>query len=201
MLWDSHPLAIGATPQQVWIDGIAQLSAPHLLTKPASLQTVPKTPNFDKEREETLEYDGLPPLAPEPSRAHTVIFTNISSIYLRDGLSVRSAFSGNPSSTSASARRGVVVIQDGHLICASPQPCAAHMRPDAEYIDLAGGSISPGLVSAGSALGTQEIDQEMSTQDGIVFDPLSGGVPELVGGAGALIRASDGLQFGTRDAL
>ncbi|KAI0710537.1 hypothetical protein C8Q76DRAFT_858520 [Earliella scabrosa] len=27
VLWDSHPLALGATPQQVWIDGVAQINA------------------------------------------------------------------------------------------------------------------------------------------------------------------------------
>ena len=54
VLWDSHPLALGATPQQVWIDGVAQINAPHLLTKPEAFQELPKTPNFDKEREQTL---------------------------------------------------------------------------------------------------------------------------------------------------
>ena len=83
VLWDSHPLHLGATPRQVWIDGIPQISAPHLLAKPDAFQKIPETPNFDKEMEETLEYDGLPPLDPKPSRARTVVFTNVKSVFLR----------------------------------------------------------------------------------------------------------------------
>ena len=93
------------------------------------------------------------------------------------------------------------MTHDGKLACSSPSPCSDHVFPDADYIDLQGGSIAPGLVSAGSPLGLQEIDQEKSPQDGVVFDPLSSGVPGIVGGSGALIRAADGLLFGTRDAL
>ena len=40
-----------------------------------------------------------------------------------------------------------------------------------------------------------------SFQDGAGFDPLTGVVPEIAGGAFALNAAVDGLQFGTRDAL
>ena len=149
---------------------------------------------------ETLAHDGLPPLEPSPSRARTVVFTNLTSIYLRDGTGVRLTYTA-PAPHSDGIAPGVFVSRNGQIACASPQTCAEYMDADAEYVDLQGGSVGPGLVSAGSALGVQEIDQELSTQDGYVFDPLSGGVPEIVGGASALIRAADGLQFGTRDAL
>ena len=67
-------------------------------------------------------------------------------------------------------------------------------------MDLKGGAISPGLVSFGAPLGLEEIEGESSTSDGYVYDSLLKGVPELVGGDSALIRASDGLIFATRDA-
>jgi hypothetical protein len=47
----------------------------------------------------------------------------------------------------------------------------------------------------------QDIDQEPSTQDGNVIDPLTSIVPEIIGGDGSLIRAVDGLQYHSRDAL
>jgi hypothetical protein len=73
---------------------------------------------------------------------------------------------------------------------------------DATVIDLEAGSISPGLVSFGSPLGLEHIQAEQSTTDGPVFDPLSrNGVPDILGGDGAIIRAADGLLFQTRDAL
>jgi len=65
-------------------------------------------------------------------------------------------------------------------------------------VDLQGGAISPGLLTYGSPLGLQEIEAEPSTGDGVVFDPLTGRVPELVEGD---IRAVDALQFAGRDTL
>ncbi|KAH9846908.1 carbohydrate esterase family 9 protein [Lenzites betulinus] len=198
VLWDSHPLALGATPQQVWIDGIAQLEAPHLLFKPAAFQKPPVTPNFDKEAKEAVEYDGLPPLEPKPAKARTVIFTNVSSVYLREDGAVLEAY-------SARDGPGTVAVRDGKLSCTggrlSACASAAGNEDDAEFVDLEGGAISPGLVSTGSPLGLEAIHQEPSTQDGYVLDPLTQVVPEIAGGSGAVIRAADGLQFGTRDAL
>ncbi|KAI0828485.1 carbohydrate esterase family 9 protein [Trametes gibbosa] len=198
VLWDSHPLALGATPQQVWIDGVAQMDTPHLLSKPAAFQKLPTTPNFDKEAEAAVEFDGLPPLEPKPSKARTVVFTNVSSVYLREGGAVAEVY-------SAQDGPGTVVVREGKLHCigAPLSACASAVgdEDDAEYVDLEGGAISPGLVTTGSPLGLEEIHSEASTIDGYVLDPLTQVVPEIVGGSGAVIRAADGLQFGTRDAL
>ncbi|KAJ7448972.1 hypothetical protein FB451DRAFT_1187478 [Mycena latifolia] len=62
VVWDSHPLALGATPVQVYIDGIPQLSSPTTLHRPAPFQDVPATPSWKKEVQETIEFEGLPPL-------------------------------------------------------------------------------------------------------------------------------------------
>ena len=48
IIWDSHPLALGATPRQVYIDGIPQLEKPQELNKPSKFQTLPKTPTGTK---------------------------------------------------------------------------------------------------------------------------------------------------------
>ncbi|KAJ8496327.1 hypothetical protein ONZ45_g12505 [Pleurotus djamor] len=56
VLWDSHPLALGATPIQVFIDGIPQLDNPFNVQKPASFQHSPKVPNFDDEAEAAIHY-------------------------------------------------------------------------------------------------------------------------------------------------
>ena len=202
VLWDSHPLALGATPQQVWIDGIAQIDAPHLLSKPAAFQKLPHTPNFDKERELTLKYDGFPPLEPKPSRSRTVVFTNVKTVYLRSEQAIREAFVAQ---SDDALFFGVVVVRDGKVQCfgSATSACASSVRDaeEVQYIDLEGGSITPGLISAGGVFGLSEIGQEEVTQDGIVADSLSESVPSLAGGEGALIRAADGLIFGTRDAL
>jgi len=66
--------------------------------------------------------------------------------------------------------------------------------------DVHPGSISPSLLTFGSPLGLSNIDQEDSTNDGVVFDPLTQSIPKILGHS-TLIRAVDGLEFQTRDAL
>ncbi|KAI8995511.1 carbohydrate esterase family 9 protein [Trametes punicea] len=200
VLWDSHPLALGATPQQVWIDGIQQIEKPYTVTKPHAFQKLPKTPNFDKEAEETLKYDGLPPLEPKRAKAETVVFTNVSNVYLRQGRSIDEAYAASDPLSA-----GVVVVRGGKVECvgSATSACASSvqgMEDDFEFVNLEGGAVSPGLVTVGSPLGLGEISSETTTIDGYVLDAFSEGIPEIAG-HGMLVHAADGLQFGTRDAL
>ncbi|KAJ6572056.1 carbohydrate esterase family 9 protein [Mycena capillaripes] len=195
-VWDSHPLALGAAPKQVYIDGIVQLEKPYTSVKPKSAQHVPATPNFDKEIADAIKYEGLPPLEPETVKSDVVVFRNVNSIFLKNSTtrSVSEVFS------SADAD-GVVVTEKGHIVCSGTQAeCpGALSRSDALHLDLAGGSISPGLVSYGSPLGLTHITLEPSTSDGPVLDPLGNQIPEIIDGT--VIKAVDGLLFATRDAL
>ena len=59
---------------------------------------------------------------------------------------------------------------------------------------------SPALISYGSRLGLNHIDGEPSTNDGYVYNPLKSNPPDIIGD-GSIIKAVDGLQFHTRDAL
>ena len=97
-----------------------------------------------------------------------------------------------------------MVVEDGKIVCFGPQSSSCFENAMAStvaplMIDLDGGSISPGLVSYGSQLGLAGIGTEASTADGLVFEPLTNGVPKII--EGEVIRAVDGLEFGTRDAL
>lgn len=95
-----------------------------------------------------------------------------------------------------------VVTRNGHIICYG-QCAHSYDADDAKttIINVEGGSISPGFVSYGSPLGLEEINQEASTNDGNIIDPLNTKVSNVIGGDYAIVRAADGLQFGTRDAL
>ncbi|KAI0266870.1 carbohydrate esterase family 9 protein [Gloeopeniophorella convolvens] len=199
VVWDSHPLSLGATPAQVFIDGIPQLEAPHVVRKPDSFQDLPKVPNFDREAEEAVAFEGLPPLLPTKASTDTVLFTNVRSVILpgRDGLS--------EAYTAQHDESGVVMVQNGSVTCygteaaCSPGSIADGVR--VRVVDLQGGAVSPGLLTYGSPLGLQEIEAEASTGDGRVFDPLSGPVPKIVAGQDSIVRAVDGLQFAGRDSL
>ncbi|KAG7098629.1 hypothetical protein E1B28_000547 [Marasmius oreades] len=196
VIWDSHPLALGATPVQVFIDGIQQLYDPYVISKPEAFQETPKVPNFDKEAHEAVKYQGLPPLTPKTSSAETVIFTNVKSVFTRSGAGVRKLFSFEEKGALGD------VVRSGKITC-SGQCVKDHFVENADVlvVDLEGGSIFPALVSFGAPLGLEAINQEPSTNDGNVFDPLMSPVPSILGGDSAVVRAVDGLQYNTRDAL
>lgn len=144
-----------------------------------------------------IKYEGLPPLEPRASRSETVLFTNVRSVLSKVGTNVQALF------TETSSRKTVSVLVDrGEVKCVGMDCTRLKDGSDVQVvIDLEGGSISPGLVTYGSPIGLEEIEAERSTNDGVAPDPLSGDVPSIVGGDGALIRAVDGLQFGGRSAL
>ncbi|KAJ3809317.1 carbohydrate esterase family 9 protein [Lentinula aff. lateritia] len=195
VLWDSHPLAIGATPKQVFIDGIAQLGSPFVLPKSKALQHAPETPNFEEETKAALKFDGLPPLEPKESVSDVVIFQNFDTLFMDMGNGVKQVFAkdylGAPQ---------IAVVQNGKLnYIGASEGYSTNLT--SRTVDLHGGSLAPGLLSYGSRLGLVHIAGEATTQDGEVFDSLMDGVSSALGRDVAVIRALDGLQFTTRDAL
>lgn len=200
VVWDSHPLALGATPVQVFIDGILQLQSPHIVDKPDTFQKIPKVPNFDEEARQAVEYEGLQPLSPAKTFHNaTVIFKNVKSIHHVNYKSMEElqTSADNLGSTT-------VVTRNGSIVChGTDEECMEYSLDDTmmKVVDLEGGSISPGLVSFGYPLGLVNIQMEPSTNDGSVHDTLLQTIPKFFGGSSSIIRAIDGLQFGTRNAL
>ncbi|KAF8274395.1 carbohydrate esterase family 9 protein [Lactarius quietus] len=199
VIWDSHPLALGATPTHVYIDGSVQIKFPHVVKKPNSVQCVPRVPNFDTEAARAVEYEGLPPLLPNESYIGDVLFKNVKNLFLpeADGDRIQDTFS------TLGIDFGVVIVLNGTIACfGSENSCSLGGERRAHtlrIIDLKGGSISPTLVSYGSSLGLSGIQGEVSTGDGTVFDPLV--APVSSAAEHILVRAVDGLQFTGRDAL
>jgi len=201
VIWDSHPLALGATPSQVFIDGIAQLESPYIVSKPENFQKSPKVPNFDEEARTAVTYEGLPPLEPKKMPLDsTVVFKNVKSIHVVKKGIVEQMYLAQTATEFAT-----VVSHNGSIACyGDEKECmSSKILGDTNVfvVDLEGGSLSPGLVTYGSPVGLQHIDQEASTNDGDVYDPLRKPVPDILGGDSAIIRAADGLQFASRDAL
>ncbi|KAI6132248.1 hypothetical protein EDD16DRAFT_1775935 [Pisolithus croceorrhizus] len=190
VIWDSHPLSLGATPVQAFIDGIRQFQTPEVSIKPPFMQRCPDTPNFDKEAAEAFEYEGLPPLIPK-SVQHA-IFINVSSVYTRSN-----------GDLSLEEHPEVIVAHGGEIICTGTHLTCSKTLDEVDdevaVIDLEGGVIVPGFTSYGSPLGLTEILLEPSTNDGRVYNPLARDPPAIIGDT--LIRAIDGLQFEGRDML
>jgi hypothetical protein len=140
VIWDSHPLALGATPKQVWIDGIAQIENPYVLEKPITFQSLPTTPDFEQQAKAAIEYQGLPPLTPIRAKADTIVFTNVSSVYERSWPTIQEVFSARD------GEPGVAVVRKGEIACfGSRHACLASISSldqEFESFDLKGGSIS-----------------------------------------------------------
>lgn len=198
VLWDSHPLQLGATPRKVWIDGILQLGADEdgvVVGKgkdDPALQDAPSVPNWDKERGEAVKWEGLPPLAGE-KRTGRVVFKNVSEVIVR-------AQQGVKPNLKKSGTLDVVV--DAGKVACTGSTCARDQQLSADIeVDLQGGSIVPGMMSFGSPLGIEEIAGESSTGDGSLYDPFRGDVPGILGDESGVVRAVDALKFETRNAL
>jgi hypothetical protein len=196
-VWDSHPLTLGATPQQLYIDGIAQLSDPIVVSKPSTFQRVPSVPDWDNAAKAAVEYEGLPPLLPEDKKGkdETVVFERVRGVWNHD--------SGELKHNDV-VENGVVVVKNGKITCVgSSKRCTTpDLLSTSTVVDLAHGTLSPGFISYGAPLGLQEIQAEASTNDGEVLDPFSkGGIPSIAGGDALVVSAVDGLSFVGRDAL
>lgn len=207
VIWDSHPLSLGATPKQVFIDGIPQLVEPHVLQKPEDLQHVPETPSWDHEAKEAVEYDGLPPLEGSRSK-EKVVFYNVHSVLRKSSQgTIESLFSSESQTRTGSSADGVVVVSGGEIEWFGPawmmdegeMERLLKSTPKSQAVDLKGGSIIPGLLTFGSGLGVVEISPEASTNDGLIYDPIRGIVPSIL--QDEEIQAVDGLSFGGRNLL
>ena len=108
-------------------------------SKPESFQILPKTPDFSKEAENALKYEGLPPLVPMRSNSDPVIFSNVSSVFLKHDNGIREAFSASEASAS-----GNVVVEKGEIVCMGDASTCSVIMYDSniQQVDLKGGNIS-----------------------------------------------------------
>lgn len=201
-MWDSHPLQLGATPKRVWIDGIPQIPLPQNKESPVRVgkgkegnewRRAPKVPNWDEERKQTILWDGLPPLG-VIKKEEQVIFTNVKQIWKRVGGEIANVLEDGQQGNGAT-----VLVEGGKIVCLG-ESCVTSSA-EASVVDLMGGSISPGMLTFGSLLGTEEIASEFSTGDGKQYDAMLKDVPAIVNDIGAVARTADALMFRTRNAL
>ncbi|KAF9388150.1 hypothetical protein CPB97_001526 [Podila verticillata] len=173
VIWEKHPLVLGAHPLQVYIDGIAQI------------EDVDETKW--REQEEPQEFKKLPELiVPKDkdacsTKSRDAVFTGIKKILLKNMSTSSSSLSREEYSSNGGLS---VVIRDGEVICTGR--CEEHAFRDLPVYDLGGeGVVFPSMISAGTInLGLQEIGQEELTGDG------------NLGLTTPVVKAIDGLKFG-----
>ncbi|KAK5703813.1 hypothetical protein LTR97_002826 [Elasticomyces elasticus] len=145
VVWDSDPLSVGATPVQVWIDGVPQFDDPVNLKKPTS-----------KPMEPVMALDTIHNTQSEHS---DVIFSGIRTILLA-GL--------EQDLSSLDDEASYVVIRNGTISCVGKctEATATAERDGIPIIQLRDGHIVPPFTAIGSTLGLVEIAGEPSTQNG-----------------------------------
>ncbi|KAF9426206.1 hypothetical protein BGZ94_006821 [Podila epigama] len=170
VIWEKHPLSLGAHPLQVYIDGIAQIE--NVDTSKWSSQGEPQ------------EFKKLPEMViPKHKDACTqksedAIFVGIKKILLKNSKSARDEYSADGGLS--------VIIRDGEIVCTGRCDDSLSHRGDIPVYDLGGeGVVLPSMVSAGTInLGLHEIALEEVTGDGH---------PGLTT---PVVKAIDGLKFG-----
>ena len=223
VVWNTHPLRIGATPVEVVIDGVPQLGphapvpAPTLPHSEGESQihkdqeaapAAPKGGNFSTEIEavknsytEIIAFEKLAfPSAKEPTPNCTV-FENVSERFFR------TARGAKVSSTTFASGAGRLVVAGGKVLCSGESCSASVCGSDAaiQVIDAHGGVVLPGITSFGSNLGLTDIVSEAQASDGYITDPLTSS-NAIVQTAEYLrswptARAVDGLQWGGHDLI
>ena len=119
----------------MYIDGIPQLKDPHSSTKPPALQKAPDTPDLEQDAKDAVKYDGLPHLTTGTTTHGTVIFANVSSLFIKTGGTIVNAFSQSSG--------GVVIVENGKIVCSGSCPeTSSSSYASAKWIDVDGGTIS-----------------------------------------------------------
>ena len=202
VIWNSHPLRLGATPLQVFIDGQPQLGSDATIPEPelpsatrraadddeqddvprGALAGPPLPGDFaaeikrvQKDTNEIMQFEKLP--FRYPSRTvREVAFHNVSKVFRKDGkrkAGMEALYLGSKAGGANTAPlTTTVLLRDGVLHICSDGDVCANATPD-EEIDLQGGALLPGISSFGSNLGLTDIVAEQAASDGAVLDPFA----------------------------
>lgn len=149
VIWDSHPLQVGATAVEVFIDGRPLLQKGDIADESSSfgvddLQRVPETrPTIDLDQRTNV------------CSKSRLVFTGI-----------QKALIDSPSLDQATDDL-VLVVEDNTLAClGAKQTCLRGEDEGVTEVALNNGYLTPGLIAFGNNLGIQAISSEESTGDG-----------------------------------
>ena len=181
VVWDAHPLSVGATPRQVFIDGVATLDP--LRVKEAMDDQAPETTaearrrrNEEPRMRATIAEDAKQDVCRRAGEMdQRFVVTGIHSSFLDRYPELASVAKENQARENMT-----LVISGGRVDClGSSSVCrsqvAAASKSGAVSLSLSDGYLAPGLTAVTATLGLQEILLEDSTGNGEVspfLDPL-----------------------------
>ncbi|EHK48366.1 carbohydrate esterase family 9 protein [Trichoderma atroviride IMI 206040] len=186
VVWDSHPLSIGATPLQVFIDGRAQLDESQVKESMDTSFTAARAEDSNVSFEPQMRYE-----VSDAQREQTCSQAyEAGQSFVIDG--IQKAFVDNYPELAASAAQAdneplKLVVEDGEISCFG----AAASCTEAEnkfktngnkvlHLSLQNGHVLPGLTAVTRALGMTEIATDESTGDGQASSQKIGDPESLV---------------------
>ncbi|OHE93789.1 hypothetical protein CORC01_10915 [Colletotrichum orchidophilum] len=182
VVWDAHPLSIGATPLQVYIDGnpqlqhhIVQESMGKTFNEASAEEALPVKPNMRTE----LQSEKREAFCSKTNKAKAnFVINGITSTFLENHPQVPTVF------RDVSGENFTLVINSGTVACLStPENCSSAVakvssQSDVTTLDLSNGHVLPGLTALTASLGVVEIATEDSTGDGYADPKKNGNDPE-----------------------
>ncbi|KAK2031860.1 hypothetical protein LX32DRAFT_712463 [Colletotrichum zoysiae] len=182
VVWDAHPLSVGATPLQVYIDGNPQLEDPAVresmgttFNEASAKEALPVAPRMRTE----LEPEKREAFCGKAKKGKaSFVINGITSTFLQNHPQMPTVF------RDVSGGNYTLVVSDGAVACLdTPGGCSsavARASADAEVVtlDLSNGHVLPGLTAVTASLGMVEIATEDSTGDGFADPKKDGNDPE-----------------------
>ncbi|KAH8802876.1 hypothetical protein F5884DRAFT_803522 [Xylogone sp. PMI_703] len=171
VVWDSHPLSVGATPLQVYIDGKATLDPNKVaesMSKVGSKRASPtvKKPGMRKVLGKDIREDICGQLQQQGQK---IVVSGIKQSFL-DSHSAITSEEGNMT----------MVIDSGEIICLGSNIECISAASGGYEVQLSEGYVLPGLTLISANLGLSDIASDTDTGDGMVSLKLDPTNPENV---------------------
>lgn len=156
VVWDSHPLSVGATALQVYIDGRPTLD-PQKVEESLSSVALTSSSKPDQPKQRALvSQDAKNKLCPELEKTGAKFtVTGIKTSHLDDHVAA-----------STTLDSLTMVVDNGKIVCLDTHDRCATISADSRVIKLENGHVLPGLTAVSASLGLTEIATDSSTGDG-----------------------------------
>ena len=166
VMWDSHPLSIGATPVEVYIDGRATINNAVYLADSQHFTAASIAPPMKKE------------VLPEEKQKICNPAMNLQRLVLT-GISKSFANTIGIKHTADNDSKMTLILESGKVACFGASGECVHNAATDTVIALEDGHVLPGLTAVTGNMGLLEIPSEESLMDGEikknkdVFDPAN----------------------------
>ncbi|PTB56681.1 hypothetical protein M431DRAFT_80456 [Trichoderma harzianum CBS 226.95] len=186
VVWDSHPLSIGATPLQVFVDGQAQLDESQVKQSMDMTFTAARTGDENDSIKPQMRYE----ISDEQRESTCSQAYEAGQSFVIDG--IQKAFVDNYPELAASLAQAddeplKLIVEDGEISCFGSGDTCAEARSKLEqkgkkalHLSLQNGHVLPGLTAVTRALGMSEIAMLDSTGDGQAANQKIGDPESLV---------------------